>query len=284
MDDARAFAAELVSQAIAKGDGTRQRIGSQHWPLPDFFQLQHECIENNHVFWAGQKPQFKIVGNGNVIVLGKIDAGDLKGAVLGSNNVVLALGETSQFRLRIDIHGNGAFLYVGPGTRIISAHVVLGKSDMPTSVLIGAQSLLSRQVTLRATDSHSIIDIASGTVINEPESIVVEPHVWIGENATLLKGCSVGAGSIVAAAALVTGDLPACSTCGGIPAKVLRAGTTWTSSPQPTPRQLRTALDYVQSVIPPEIQPVPQPEETSTIQPDKLGRRIWSALTRRVPA
>ncbi len=224
MDEARALAGELVAQATATGDGTRQRIGTEHWPLPDFALLQHEKIDDNHIFWAGQKPELKIVGTGNVIVLGKCDNADLKGNVLGSHNVVLALGETSRLRLRIDIHGNGALIYVGPGTRIISAHIVLGRSDAPTSVLIGAQSLLSRQVTLRATDSHSIIDIASGTVINEPESIVIEPHVWIGENATLLKGCSVGAGSIIAAAALVTGDLPACSTCGGIPAKVLRTG------------------------------------------------------------
>lgn len=53
-------------------------------------------------------------------------------------------------------------------------------------------------------------------------SIVVEDNVWIGTNVTILPGVKIGEGSIVAAGAVVTKDIPAYAICGGVPAKILR--------------------------------------------------------------
>lgn len=44
---------------------------------------------------------------------------------------------------------------------------------------------------------------------------------WIGANATILKGVTIGRGAIVAAGALVTKDVLPYSIVGGIPAKVI---------------------------------------------------------------
>lgn len=43
--------------------------------------------------------------------------------------------------------------------------------------------------------------------------------VWIGSNAVILQGVSLGDGCIVAAGAVVTKDIPPFSICGGVPAK-----------------------------------------------------------------
>lgn len=45
---------------------------------------------------------------------------------------------------------------------------------------------------------------------------------WIGANATILKGVTVGEGAIVAAGAVVTEDVPPYSIVGGVPAKVIK--------------------------------------------------------------
>lgn len=50
----------------------------------------------------------------------------------------------------------------------------------------------------------------------------IEDDVWIGEKATILPGVTVGRGSIVAAGAVVTRDLPPFSVAGGVPAKVIK--------------------------------------------------------------
>ena len=52
--------------------------------------------------------------------------------------------------------------------------------------------------------------------------IVIEYNVWIGANATVISGITIGKGSIVAAGAVVTKDVPKYNIVGGIPAKVIR--------------------------------------------------------------
>ena len=52
--------------------------------------------------------------------------------------------------------------------------------------------------------------------------IIVGDDVWIGQRATILSGVTIGRGSIVAAGALVTDDVPAYSIVGGVPAKVIK--------------------------------------------------------------
>ena len=45
---------------------------------------------------------------------------------------------------------------------------------------------------------------------------------WIGGNATILPGVTIGDNVVVAAGAVVTKDLPSNTVCGGVPARVLR--------------------------------------------------------------
>jgi len=54
---------------------------------------------------------------------------------------------------------------------------------------------------------------------------VLEDDVWLGAGVTILGGVSVGTGSIVAAGAVVTKDVPARSIVAGVPARVIRPRT-----------------------------------------------------------
>lgn len=47
-------------------------------------------------------------------------------------------------------------------------------------------------------------------------------NVWIGANAVVLPGVSIGDGAVVAAGAVVTKDVPPCTIVGGVPAKKLK--------------------------------------------------------------
>lgn len=51
--------------------------------------------------------------------------------------------------------------------------------------------------------------------------IVLKEKTWIGSNATILPGVTVGENSVVAAEAVVTKDVPANTIVGGNPAKFL---------------------------------------------------------------
>ena len=52
--------------------------------------------------------------------------------------------------------------------------------------------------------------------------VVIEDDVWCGANVTILKGVTIGRGSVVAAGAVVTKSCPPYSIIGGIPAKLLK--------------------------------------------------------------
>ena len=51
---------------------------------------------------------------------------------------------------------------------------------------------------------------------------MIEDDVWTGANITILKGVTIGRGSVIAAGAIVTKSCPPYSIIGGVPAKVLK--------------------------------------------------------------
>jgi acetyltransferase-like isoleucine patch superfamily enzyme len=59
-------------------------------------------------------------------------------------------------------------------------------------------------------------------VVNPKGDIVVNNDVWIGYNATVLEGVTIGNGAVIAAGAVVTKDVPPYAIVGGNPAKVIK--------------------------------------------------------------
>lgn len=53
-------------------------------------------------------------------------------------------------------------------------------------------------------------------------NVIIEDNVWIGANATVLSGVTIGEGSVIAASSLVNKDVPPYSVVAGIPAKIIR--------------------------------------------------------------
>ena len=52
--------------------------------------------------------------------------------------------------------------------------------------------------------------------------VIIEDNVWIGEKASIMPGVHVGKGSIIAANAVVTHDVPPYCIVGGVPAKIIK--------------------------------------------------------------
>lgn len=67
---------------------------------------------------------------------------------------------------------------------------------------------------------YKIDDIAAA--FDNKGDIIVGNDVWIGYDAKILAGVTIGDGAIVAANAVVTKDVPPYAIVGGVPAKVIR--------------------------------------------------------------
>ncbi|WP_300735926.1 DapH/DapD/GlmU-related protein [uncultured Alistipes sp.] len=55
-----------------------------------------------------------------------------------------------------------------------------------------------------------------------PAPIVLGRNVWVGSNATILQGVTIGDNAVVAAGAVVTKDVAANTVVGGVPARIIR--------------------------------------------------------------
>lgn len=86
-------------------------------------------------------------------------------------------------------------------------------------IYIGDGALIGHNVVL-ATLNHAMSPSRRGTMV--PAPIRIGKNVWIGSNAAILPGVTIGDGAIVAAGAVVTRDVPENTIVGGVPAKVIR--------------------------------------------------------------
>ncbi len=107
-------------------------------------------------------------------------------------------------------------------------NIVLGKRVFINSgcvfqdqggVSIGDDSLIGHNTVL-ATLNHDLSPERRADM--HPAAIVIGRQVWIGSNVTVLPGVTLGDGAVVAAASVVTRDVPPRTVVLGSPAKAVR--------------------------------------------------------------
>ena len=86
-------------------------------------------------------------------------------------------------------------------------------------ITIGDGSLIGHNEVL-ATVNHDLDPKNNRKTHYAP--IIIGNHVWIGSNATVVPGVTIGEWSVVAAGAVVTKDVPPFTVVGGLPARILK--------------------------------------------------------------
>jgi len=96
-----------------------------------------------------------------------------------------------------------------------------------SEIVIGNHVMLGANVCIVTGDHRSdvigryMMDVEDKLDENDLP-VIIEDDVWIGSNATILKGVTVGRGSIIGAGSVVVKDVPPYSVCAGNPARVIR--------------------------------------------------------------
>ncbi|MGO4588487.1 acyltransferase [Paenarthrobacter sp. 2TAF44] len=141
------------------------------------------------------------------------------------NDSVIYIRKSSRYTRLVATVFEESVLYVGPEASFTSeAHM------LPTErkhIIIGRDAMFASRVALRTADPHLVYSVDSHQRVNPSASIWVGDHVWLGEDALLLKGARVGSGSILAARCLVTKRIPSNSTAAGVPARTVGDGIFW---------------------------------------------------------
>lgn len=114
---------------------------------------------------------------------------------------------------------NGGHLTIGQGAANVGLTIMCAKE-----VSIGNGVRIGRNVSIRDWNGPHVI--INDTYKNHAP-VRIEDHVWLCTGCTIMPGVTVGKGSVVAANAIVTNDVPPYSLVGGSPAKVLKENIEW---------------------------------------------------------
>ena len=127
------------------------------------------------------------------------------------------LGSYSTIEDFCTINNGVGDVIIGSGTRIGIGNVVIGPVTIGNSVIFAQNIVMSGL-------NHSYEDVSLSINAQKVKTapIVVEDECWIGANAVLTAGITVGRHSVVAAGAVVTKDIPPYSVAVGNPARVIK--------------------------------------------------------------
>ncbi|MEY4432711.1 MAG: hypothetical protein RLZZ44_841 [Bacteroidota bacterium] len=116
----------------------------------------------------------------------------------------------------IPFHTNfGKHIFIGKNVFINHgcSFLDLGGITIEDDVLIGPQVNI-------ITENHPVDPKSRKSL--DLKSVTIKRNAWIGANATVLPGVTIGENSIVAAGAVVTKDVPDNTIVGGVPAKFIK--------------------------------------------------------------
>jgi acetyltransferase-like isoleucine patch superfamily enzyme len=169
--------------------------------------------------------RFRLRGSGHRIVIGpQARLSDLVITMEGT-------GHDLQIGRNVRIHAGAMSFYDDRGTVTIGDHTAIYEASFGVMeggrISVGEACLFATAVDIRNGDSHSIIDVASGSRLNAAADVVIAEHVWLGARVMVLKGSRIAANSIVGAGSIVAGALPEGCVAAGVPARVVAQGVTW---------------------------------------------------------
>ena len=125
----------------------------------------------------------------------------------------------------------GAYTYIGDNTELpnaiigrfcsIASNVKVVTATHPVSVFVSTSPVF-HSTKKQCGDSFVEEDSFNQQKLIDSRSVIIGNDVWIGTNALLIGGISIGDGAVIAAGAVVTKDVPPYAIVGGVPAKIIR--------------------------------------------------------------
>ena len=130
---------------------------------------------------------------------------------------VFSLGDYSVIESFACINNAVGDVIIGDHTRVGLHNTIIGPVEIGSHVNL-AQGITVTALNHNFSDANKRID-EQGVSTNP---VTIEDDVWIGANAVILPGVTIGEHCVVAAGAIVTKDVPPHSLVAGVPAKVIK--------------------------------------------------------------
>lgn len=214
-------------------------------------------INGNHLVYKSKKCHIKILfkGTGNEVEIGE-------NVILPSNYTLtlpsrckIQLGDNTSLLGGVLQFFDDSKLIIGKNVRVNNfkrirlfrgSEIVMGDDTSFAGGLavdvhafgklyIGKDCMFSWDIELLIGDGHSIYDVQTGDVINDPCinfcTCAIGDHVWIGGECCIMAGAHIRTGTVVGYKSTVNKAFPNNVILAGIPAKIVRENVTWGRHP-----------------------------------------------------
>nr|WP_315184832.1 acyltransferase [uncultured Flavobacterium sp.] len=142
----------------------------------------------------------------------------------GNNNQIIIHPNVKLNNSTIVLRGNNCKIEIGNGSTFGSIYMVcMGENNF---IKVGENCMFAENIDLWATDSHPIYD-GDNKLINPSKPIVIGDFVWVGAKSSILKGVSIGSGSIVGMSSIVTKDIQKATLNVGNPIRCIKTNIRW---------------------------------------------------------
>lgn len=171
-------------------------------------------------FYSNGMPQVSLSADAD----DEVHLADFEGCMVFGDGCGLNSGHISPFphgivRLscRKAADGTVSRITVGDGTELNGTSVVCSQR-----ITIGRNVLFGPNVVVMDSDGHEIDRTLPDHGPGACAPVVIEDHAWVGLDAMILKGVTVGHHAVVAARSVVTKDVPPHAIVAGNPARVIK--------------------------------------------------------------
>jgi acetyltransferase-like isoleucine patch superfamily enzyme len=167
---------------------------------------------------------------------------------------LIVLASQTRNVVSLGIGGDGATVFIGPDCEFTAgdlycggeSSIVFNGSVTATrcaivdarnggSIVAEPDQLWAANVYVATDDMHRLADQATGARLNPfGGHIKLGRHVWLGRDVTVTGHAEIGDGVVVGMQSMVRGQkIPPNTAVGGVPARVLREGITWSKDDAP---------------------------------------------------
>lgn len=167
---------------------------------------------------------------------------------------LIVLASQTQNLVSLGVGGDGATIFIGPDCEFTAGDLYCGSGSSIVfnggviatrcaivdarnggSIVAEQDQLWAANVYIATDDMHRLADQATGARLNPfGAHIQLGRHVWLGRDVTVTGHVQIGDDVVVGMQSMVRGQkIPANTAVGGVPARVLREGITWSVDDQP---------------------------------------------------
>lgn len=144
-------------------------------------------------------------------VLGPCELSMMGGVVTVGRGLVIRSRWSNRVEISVSRTGTlhfGNNVFVNQGVRIACTR----------SIEIGDNCMIGDEAVILDSDYHSIGDQAA-----QSAPIKIEANVWLATRVIVLRGVTIGSGSVIGAGSVVTRSIPPSTFAAGVPARPLRS-------------------------------------------------------------